>query len=601
MSYNLRAGYRFYWVLSIAAVLYCFIFGLKFSADFLALSPVLDARENLAWAQLIAEDNLPAEPLYRALLYPWVLAHLPGDVLFRVLFGVFLHLLNAALVGLITHSVWSCRKPAFFAAAILYAVYPVSLYFAVQTLDITLGMSLFLGAVVCFFKGQGSPRASLQILCGVLAGLSVLVRPNFLPAVLMFPVLHLVEFAFKDRSPRHFVSFVRLGLSLCLVLLLQGLWNVRQSGDFRFLPWQGAYNLYAANRDGANGQFYMQRVSFDKVPAGMNTTRMESEYLYRQAHPKDANPTVDAMSAYWREQLRAEISQDPMRWLGLMGRKIVYLFNDWEQYNNLTYVYHKARFSILRYNPLGWGLILIGATLALVLCRRSMDHQRAFACVLIALGYAAGVLLFFVSARFRLPLAPLLIVFCGGLMGVRLRQLNTRHYVFSGLVLFGVASLTFGNWFNARNESSFIQDELLLAHAASKVGADDQALKYAQSVLRRDAVRPTAKRIEVVSLFNIWIESYISGDSVLAQRYWEELEPSMQVEMVDDSATLYIRGVFAWRSGEHTKAKAYWQEAVETFDSAWSRQALRAVEIQSERGVDALPNSEPLERILFDK
>jgi|GEM_PF-5436443 len=61
--------------------------------------------------------------------------------------------------------------------------------------------------------------------------------------------------------------------------------------------------------------------------------------------------------------------EDPAIWLGLMGRKVAYLFNDWEQYNNLSYGYQKARFTFLRFNPLGWGCLLLGA-----ICRRSEEY-----------------------------------------------------------------------------------------------------------------------------------------------------------------------------------------------------------------------------------
>jgi len=110
-----------------------------------------------------------------------------------------------------------------------------------------------------------------------------------------------------------------------------------------------------------------------------------------------------------------EIWEDPSRWLGLMGRKVAYLFNDWEQYNNLSYGYQKARFTFLRFNPLGWGCLLLGAFGGLWMGWPRMERSRAGAVALLLLAYAAGLLLFFVSARFRLPLAPLLCVFCGGI------------------------------------------------------------------------------------------------------------------------------------------------------------------------------------------
>src|SRR5690606_22646785 len=81
-------------------------------------------------------------------------------------------------------------------------------------------------------------------------------------------------------------------------------------------------------------------------------------------------------------------------------------------YNNKTYAFHKARSPWLRLNPLGWSLLLLGAGLALVFGRA---QGLRWPLILTALIYAAGVAVFFVSARFRLPITPLLATATAGL------------------------------------------------------------------------------------------------------------------------------------------------------------------------------------------
>ena len=99
------------------------------------------------------------------------------------------------------------------------------------------------------------------------------------------------------------------------------------------------------------------------------------------------------MNHYWRQQLVQDIAGDPLRWFGLMGRKVFYLLNDWEQYNNLTYAYHKERFAFLQYNPLGWGLLLIGAASCCWFFRASLDGRLLLSMGGVFALYAAGVLL----------------------------------------------------------------------------------------------------------------------------------------------------------------------------------------------------------------
>ena len=383
-------------------------------SDPLAQSPVLDGRENLFWAQAIQTGTVPAEPFYRALLYPWLLAKigfavgLSGGLAAGL--GLLCHFLNAALVGVIAQRLWQRRAASVLAGGV-YACYPVSLWFAVQVLDITLAITLFLLALYALLRVAGERAVGWMLLAGAAAGLAVVTRPNFLPPVLLFPFLAgALVFIARRKFVAAGLALLWVALPLLGILLAQGGLNYQRSGEFRVLPWQGAYNLHAANRVGANGKFYMQRISFAVVRAGQNTTRMESEYLYQQAHPNVRAADVSAMNAYWRAQLVKEVAADPVRWLGLMGRKLAYLVNDWEQYNNLTYAFHKQRLAALHWNPLGWGVLLLGSAVALCFGARFYHWRSVTVLLLVTAAYAAGVLLFFVSARFRLPLAPLLCV-----------------------------------------------------------------------------------------------------------------------------------------------------------------------------------------------
>ena len=96
-----------------------------------------------------------------------------------------------------------------------------------------------------------------------------------------------------------------------------------------------------------------------------------------------------------------------------MARKAYALLDNWEQYNNKTFAFHKARSPWLRWNPICWGaLLVLGVAGAARLGAESPRAARALAAV--AAAVAASILLFFVSARFRLPLAAVLAVLAGG-------------------------------------------------------------------------------------------------------------------------------------------------------------------------------------------
>lgn len=561
LSVNWRKSFAVYGLVLI----YGFLFTLQFLGDPLAQAPVVDARENLAWAEKIAAHELSSESFYRALLYPLLLSRLPEPQLLAPLVGLLCHLLNALLCGCLAKQLWRRNSAAWF-SGLIYGAYPVSLFFAAQILDITFALTFFLFGLWSLITLRQRPHWGFAVLAGAAAGITVLARPNFLPAVLLFP---LIGFGLVYVRKRNFAASGAVALAIVLPLAslfgAQGLVNYKLSGEFRILPWQGAYNLYAANRDDANGKYYTQRVSFDTVPAGMNTTRMESEYLYREAVGPGAPMGVDAMGQYWRSQLQDSISKNPFRWLGLMGRKVVYLFNDWEQYNNLTYAYHKERFPLLKWNPLGWGLLLMGAAGGLALGWSRLSKAEAAAVGLCALAYAAGVLLFFVNARFRLPLAPLLCVFCGGLAGLSwdfLRGHRLRLLIATGLLL-SLTVLSYGNWLDARNRETFVQDEILLANAALRSGRDAVGLDYAEKALTRDPARQDARRLQASAHFNLWLVA----DGPAADAHWEALVDTVVKIEQADAMTWFVRGVIEWRSGSREAAAAAWREGLEHYGS----------------------------------
>lgn len=552
------------------------IFLFDFLSDVLCLSPVLDARENLAWAYRIHTSSLPEEPLYRALGFPFLLSYVlwaePYISQLVAISGWLLHVLNAFLVGLLAKSLWSDMRSVWL-AGLLYLLYPVAHYFSVQVLDITLGITLFLSSLVLFLRCRtfydGRFGLLIVFIAGVIMGLSILVRPNFLPVVpalfVLGGTLHVFSRIVGSRLQIVEILSVCVFVFGCLVpLAFQGFVNWRLSDDFRILPWQGSYNLYAGNHQGANGKFLTQRVSFAEIPEGSNPTRMESEYLYQKEAGPGASMGVGAMNQFWKKRLLSEIAEDPFSWLGLMIRKGLYLVNDWEQYNNLTYAFHKERFVSLKWNPLGWGIIFIGGLGGLYVGRRRLDGAVLWPILAMLIGYAGGLLLFFVSARFRLPLVPLFCVFVGGLIFIDINELKTKCSLALVIVCAGLLfGLSYGNWFDARSRETFIQDELLLAIASSEVGKDEQALYYANAVLERDSGHVGAREVKIASLYNRWLGLLNTpGDK---KHLLEELGSLIEEAEQFSPSSAFIAGVYFHNQGFLESAKSHWLGAVEKF------------------------------------
>lgn len=469
--------------------------------------PVLDERENLTLAGQIATGTLPTEPFYRAMGYPLLLAGLgalgiPADALplAALLLGVALHAVVALLVGALARR-WFDDPRAGLVAGLLAALNPVFVHYATQRLDATLGTALFLAGLLALRLEARRPVPRAFLDATLLWTLAALVRPQFLTVLLALPVLWLWR---KDTrpSPRIAVAAFALGAAL---FIGQGLWQRHVGDEFRVLPWQGAYNLWAANQPGAHGRYYAQSLALPSGAAAENPAKLESFTLYSRETGRPAGPdAIDAMNAHWRARFLAHVSGEPLAWIGQLARKTYAFLNDWEQYNNKTYAFHAARSPWLAWNPLGWGVLLVlavaGAWRLAVIA-----PATARAAGLIGLATAAGVILFFVSARFRLPVAALLCVPAGAALArpawFLQRWSSSRRLIFAGTLL-AVAGLTFSRFDGVRDRRPFIQDHLLIARAAQTVGDDTEVWLHANAALTLESASQSATEFVVTSGFN---------------------------------------------------------------------------------------------------
>ncbi len=503
-------------IISLVALLYALGHFTWYAPTPLGQVPVLDEQENLTLARQIATGTLPPEPFYRAMGYPLLLATLLGlgvptaQLPFAaLLLGVGLHALAAVLAGTLARRWFDDARAGLF-AGLLAALNPVFLHYATQRLDASLGTVLFLAGLlpVRLEAKNLAPRALLD--ATLLWTLAALVRPQFLTVLLTLPV---VWFSRRENRPSPPIAAAAFALGATL-FIGQGLWQRHVGGEFRVLPWQGAYNLWAANQPGAHGRYYAQSIALPTGMAADNPAKLESLALFAREH--GAPGSIDAMNAHWRARFLAHVAGEPLAWIGQLARKTYAFLNDWEQYNNKTYAFHAARSPWLAWNPLGWGVLLVlGVTGGWRLARTAPATARAAG--LVALAAAAGVILFFVSARFRLPLAALLCVPAGAALARPtwfLQTLPSTQRAALGLTLIGVAALTFSNFAGVRDRRPFIQDHLLVARAAQTVSDDAEVWRQGLAAFSLDPTRTDAAEYVVTAGFNRQLDTALTADEL---------------------------------------------------------------------------------------
>ncbi|MCH8541201.1 MAG: hypothetical protein LAT58_10595 [Opitutales bacterium] len=505
------------WILcGLLVLLYQLAFHLWYGGTVLGQFPVLDGQETLLLAKAIADGTLPQEPFYRAPLYAGILSLFyqiglteAGVIWIARLLNMLSHLAIAGAGAFLASYFWRDSR-AGLTAFLLLGLYPILLHFAGDPLDTVFGLALFTGAMAVIFPlarlTGPPPRLLLQSLAGgLLLGLAIATRPHFLAAI---PFL-LAAFVWIKLS-RPFHKWTPLLGGLLIVLLAVGVMNHRIGGEFRMLPWQGAANLYAANQPGAHGKFFVQSRELPSQVHHENPTRRETEAIFEEEVGRPAE-LIDEFNRFWRDRTRKMVLEDPLGFVGRMLRKGFFLLHHYEQYNNKTYAFHAARTPLLGWNPLGWGLLLVPAVTLLPLLWR----QRRWEGILLllpAIGLAAGILLYFVSGRFRILLVPPVAILAAGVATplfwdyVREKRNRLIAFLFAG----STALLVFLPWPGVKTPPTQQEDQLLLAQAAYQKAFDEKALHYARQVLSVQPERRAAWEIKSNTLFNRFIEDLLA-------------------------------------------------------------------------------------------
>lgn len=468
--------------------------------------PVLDGREIIEMAKAMSTNQLPAEPFYRAPLYPALLALLlalgwpePGLPDAARLVNLIAHLASVLMVFELARRVWRSTGAGQIAGC-LFALYPVLLHFAGDPFDVTLASSLAIGATLAAWLAIEHARPRMAALAGVLMALAVTARPHF-TACLPLLMLALPLLAQHRRWQMAAAAFA----GIALILVVMGSVNFSIGGQFRVLPWQGSHGLWDGNGAGADGLSYRHSIPIPDLGPGVNPARYEAEVVFCRELDCAGRFDIDAFADYWREKTIQHVVAHPREWLQLMGTKLRYLVNQYEQYNNKTYWVHKERSPWLRHNPLGWAIVLALAVGALCF---PMPAQARWLLLGLIAAYSVSLLLYFVGDRFRVSLVGWLCVLSGGWAGVlpQRQALRTSNRRLGGGAIAALLTFTVAAWpvSTQMRERTVSMDWVLLSEAALSAGDWREGGDWAQRVLALDPSRSQAYTLVCMARFTAW-------------------------------------------------------------------------------------------------
>lgn len=367
--------------------------------------PQMDALYHVEWARAFASgaEHQPG-PFFRAPLYPWFLG-----LVFR-LFGDGLllpRLVQAGIGALSCALVYAVAARAFdrrtgLVAAALCASYWMLVYFDGELLLPVLEVPTSLLAILFALRWGERPTTGRAALFGLALGLAAIVRPNVL---LWAP---LVGGWMLLRSGPGLAVRARHALAAALATLAPILpltaYNAFAGHDAVLISSQGGVNFWIGNNPASDGSTAIAPGTRPDWWGGYRDTIHQAEVLEgRPLRPSE-------VSRHYAHKALAWMREHPLDAARLLAWKLWLYWTDWELGNNQDEVFFALRFGpILRWLPIGFG---IAAPLGLLGLALSARRQRAlFPLWIFVPAWCASVVLFFVCARFRVPMVPALLVF----------------------------------------------------------------------------------------------------------------------------------------------------------------------------------------------
>jgi len=422
---------------------------------------IMDARWHVEWARALAMGMWEPEPFFRAPLYPFFLG-----ALFKI-FGIgFLapRLAQGALGALTCVLIWALGKKLAgprvgSVAGIIAALYGPLVYFDSEFLIPALFLPLVIASLLLLMRARetlnnGRSSRVMWGVAGFIAGLAAIARPNML--ILVPGIFVWVAWEIPGWR-RKLLAFAVWLVFFTLPVVGVTTYNAVEGGGFVPIASQGGVNFWIGNNRMADGKTAMapayhgssSKVASEYRDSVQVNARLEAEKRLGR------NLRSDWVSAYWFGQAIRFIRNEPAAWLKLTVKKIFFITNGYELPSNRE-IYQVRRWSpilgiLLWERPLAFpfGLLLPLALAGMFLAWRNSEVNGSVERLLLIyiLVYSAGVVVFFVTARHRLPLVPALIPFAALTLASLpggLKNIGARHMSRPGMAALAMIAFALG-------------------------------------------------------------------------------------------------------------------------------------------------------------
>ncbi|NLP09715.1 glycosyltransferase family 39 protein [bacterium] len=370
--------------------------------------PQVDAETYLAQAKQMADGRFfqtNRYSFYQPPLYPVLLAACMYGITTQLYWIHLFQMILGSINCLLLYKVGQYCFPSSAAllAALAAGCYWPLIYFDGELLPPTVAIFFILLVMFFWFKFNNSANGLTLFLAGASLGFAALTIPNILlfgwtacPIVIFF-----LRSSEKPPAPwmHALKSMLIFAAASILPLAPVSLYHWHIEKVFVPISHNGGLNFYIGNSPKAENAVGI---------------RPGEEWDHFIQTPQRENPhrvlSSAAFSRYWYKKSWQTISRQPLDFVQNTMRKLFCLLDAYETKRNMDIYFFRDKFSpLMKWPLLGFGVVLPFSLLGLVWPRPANPHRTFLAWYLYIYGFS--VILFFVTARHRLPLTPVLLLF----------------------------------------------------------------------------------------------------------------------------------------------------------------------------------------------
>ena len=401
MTAGLQVG-RLGWLVFALALALRVAYILEADASPLFEHPAVDAKTYTHHAQRLAAGNwlgVGEGPFWQPPLYPYFLGAV--KVLFPESFFYAVRFAQALLGALVCAMSWWIGRALFNPAVGLLAGIGAALcgpliFFDGELLPASLAAFVDLLALVVLLRVWRRPSRWGFLGAGAAFGVGALAVPTVLTFAVAVPIVLL--WRAPCRQGLIWTGAFALGVILAVTPVAWRNWAI--GGDGVGISYNAGINLYIGNN-----------------PDYAETVAIRPGWEWDELVTQPARAGIErpsAKSAYFAERAWDYIKGDPTGWLGLMGHKLGAFWHGDERGRNQPIYFWRTYSKVLSATLWKAGIAFpfgLMAPLALWGMLLSLRRVGPTWPLLYVLSYCLGVVAFFVAARYRVPVLPVLLVF----------------------------------------------------------------------------------------------------------------------------------------------------------------------------------------------